>query len=137
MQRYLPIYLTVSPAMKLVITKTARKMSVSVNHLVNEVLMYHFQDAQEAESNDAGCSDGYQKIVARLRFNEAIRSGKIKRLPCNICGAEPAEGHHPDYSKPLEVVFLCPLHHREVHQAERVQDGSQDRTGWLFPELAF
>jgi hypothetical protein len=31
-----------------------------------------------------------------------------------VCGAEPTEFHHPDYSKPLEGKFLCRRHHQEV-----------------------
>lgn len=39
----------------------------------------------------------------------------IKISPCVICGDENVHRHHPDISKPLEVVFLCPLHHRQEH----------------------
>ena len=31
--------------------------------------------------------------------------------PCAWCGAVPAQSHHPDYTKPAEVVWLCPPHH--------------------------
>lgn len=91
MQRYQPIYLTVSPAMKQAITKAAKKMAVSVNHLVNELLSYHFQGMVDPDETDTDCAN-YQRIVARLKLNAAIRSGKIKRQPCKMCGAEPAEG---------------------------------------------
>lgn len=46
----------------------------------------------------------------------AIRSGKIIRLPCEVCGNKKSEGHHFDYSKPLEVRWLCRKHHGEVHR---------------------
>ncbi len=37
--------------------------------------------------------------------------------PCSVCGTtENVEKHHPDYSKPFEVVFLCRPHHRELHR---------------------
>ena len=39
----------------------------------------------------------------------------IELQPCVKCGKEPTHRHHPDYDKPMEVVFLCPLHHKEVH----------------------
>ena len=55
------------------------------------------------------------KIRAREKAKRAIREGRIKRLPCEVCRLEPAEAHHDDYSKPLEVRFLCRLHHREFH----------------------
>jgi hypothetical protein len=37
--------------------------------------------------------------------------------PCEVCGAPKTHRHHPDPSKPLEVVFLCPLHHKQIHNA--------------------
>ena len=56
-----------------------------------------------------------EKIKARelLRYN--IRTGKIKRGICEICKSPKAEGHHPDYFKPLEVRWLCSKHHRDLH----------------------
>jgi len=47
----------------------------------------------------------------------AIRDGKLKPWPiCAVpeCDRKP-QAHHPDYSRPLDVVWLCPSHHREVH----------------------
>ena len=45
----------------------------------------------------------------------AIKVGKLVRAPCVVCGEDLVEAHHPDYSKPLEVVWLCHTHHLEVH----------------------
>ncbi len=42
-----------------------------------------------------------------------MKIGKIKKLPCRDCGSKNVHAHHPDISKPLEVIFLCPLHHRQ------------------------
>ena len=52
---------------------------------------------------------------ARYKLNNAIKAGRIKRLPCEICGAT-AEAHHDDYNKPLEVRWLCKTHHSEWHK---------------------
>jgi len=46
--------------------------------------------------------------------SNAIRDGKLEKLPCFVCGKN-AQGHHPDYSRPLDVVWLCPKHHKETH----------------------
>ncbi len=35
--------------------------------------------------------------------------------PCAICGDLEAERHHPDYSKPTKIVWLCKRHHEELH----------------------
>jgi hypothetical protein len=56
------------------------------------------------------------RAAARYIFLNAIRDGKIKRWPCQVCGHEYAEGHHPDYDRPLDVVWLCVKHHKETHK---------------------
>lgn len=55
------------------------------------------------------------KYTARNRLNQAIRSGKIQRGVCEVCGKEKAHGHHTDYSKPYDVRWLCFHHHKHVH----------------------
>lgn len=46
----------------------------------------------------------------------AIKKGTLIRQPCERCGTTiDVVGHHEDYSKPLEVMWLCPQHHRERH----------------------
>lgn len=57
-----------------------------------------------------------KKRNARKRIWMRIRRGVMKRFPCAVCGKEPAESHHPDYDKPLEVVFLCRDHHQVAHE---------------------
>jgi len=45
------------------------------------------------------------------------RRGKIAQKPCETCGSDNSQMHHPDYSKPLLVVWLCREHHMELHRA--------------------
>jgi len=50
-------------------------------------------------------------------YKYAIRQGKLVRGPCSVCGVtEGVDGHHTDYTKPLDVVWLCKPHHREAHR---------------------
>lgn len=54
-------------------------------------------------------------IVAR-----AIYAGRLKRQPCERCGRKGRPGnlihaHHEDYSKPLEVTWLCGSCHKRRH----------------------
>lgn len=50
---------------------------------------------------------------ARGIVASAIKKGIIKPCVC-WCGKK-AEAHHEDYSKPLDVVWLCKKHHMERH----------------------
>lgn len=53
---------------------------------------------------------------AHTAVGNALRSGKLKREPCLFCEAtENIHGHHRDYSKPLDVVWLCAKCHRRLH----------------------
>lgn len=53
---------------------------------------------------------------AQNAVNNAIRDGKLKKQPCSICGTEKrVHGHHKDYAKPLNVVWLCAKCHHRVH----------------------
>ena len=56
------------------------------------------------------------KVKARILVAKAVKDGIIKKLPCKICGDKKTTGHHPDYSKPLKVVWLCQPHHQQEHQ---------------------
>lgn len=56
-----------------------------------------------------------KRYKANNKLNNALRDGKIQKLPCFICGVENTEGHHPDYDRPLDVVWLCAEHHKEIH----------------------
>lgn len=56
-----------------------------------------------------------ERIRARVSVRAAVRLGKMMQLPCKVCGSPSTEGHHPDYSKPLEVVWLCRKHHSRLH----------------------
>ena len=64
----------------------------------------------------------WQRNKDRLRVKEAVRyalkTGKLVRQPCSVCATtERVEAHHPDYTKPLEVVWVCRKHHNEIHHA--------------------
>lgn len=50
-------------------------------------------------------------------MRRAVRTGEIiKPLRCEKCGVEEElHGHHADYTKPLEVTWLCARCHRQAH----------------------
>lgn len=68
-------------------------------------------------------------MSAEQRFKDNARSlaaaykkrGVLKPEPCEVCGSLDVEMHHEDYSKPLEVHWLCREHHlAHHHEIDRV-----------------
>lgn len=57
-----------------------------------------------------------EKRAAHIVVGNALRDGKLLRQPCEVCGDVIAEAHHDDYSKPLDVRWLCKRHHMEHHR---------------------
>lgn len=58
------------------------------------------------------------KQNARSLLNWYLKKGKISKVQC-YCGNKKTEAHHPDYSKPLEVIWLCRKHHSLLHREMR------------------
>ena len=58
-----------------------------------------------------------EKRKAHIAMNNALRDGKLIKQPCK-CGETKVHGHHEDYSKPLEVIWLCSKCHRDQHRAQ-------------------
>jgi len=61
-----------------------------------------------------------EKVRAHSKVRSAIKSGLIKQKPCEYCSNPKSEAHHPDYSKPLSVIWLCNKHHNELHKWEKL-----------------
>ena len=60
-----------------------------------------------------------QGEFAHICVRHALRIGLLQREPCLYCGSEPAETHHPEYRKPLWVIWLCHPHHSAHHTRVR------------------
>lgn len=59
-----------------------------------------------------------EKYKARSAVQNAIRDGRLEKPEkCSCCGEETRiHGHHDDYSRPLEVIWLCTLCHKQRHK---------------------
>ena len=62
---------------------------------------------KKAEYQQTTRADSPQKTWAR---------NTLERGCCEVCEEHDAQGHHDDYSKPLEVRWLCRTHHMELHR---------------------
>jgi hypothetical protein len=56
------------------------------------------------------------RLPANNAVSNAIRDGRLVHQPCEVCGELAAQAHHPDYTKPLDVQWLCRKHHLALHQ---------------------
>jgi hypothetical protein len=77
------------------------------------------------------------KQSAQAKAAAAIYRGVLVRGPCSQCGAPKTDAHHEDYSKPLDVVWLCRKCHRLRHAELDRQNGrrghAEDRTTLNLP----
>lgn len=54
--------------------------------------------------------------AAHIAVNNAVRDGRLVKTPCCICSTEDnVHGHHKDYSKPLDVIWMCAKCHHRIH----------------------
>lgn len=70
--------------------------------------------------------ENVHKTKAHSNLHTAVENGSVVKKPCMICGNITVEGHHEDYSKPLEVLWLCKKHHHEKHRIHnRIHKGGR------------
>lgn len=77
--------------------------------------------AARARASKAWRQRNKLKVAAHSAVARALSSGLLIRQPCEVCGATPAEAHHDDYTKPLDVRWLCDEHHKHHHQVGRAR----------------
>lgn len=73
---------------------------------------------REAARRYAAKPESRVKIQARNKIKHLCRVGKVKRGDCERCGAANAHAHHHDYSKPLDVSWLCSTCHGLEHKRQ-------------------
>lgn len=99
--------------------KACNKKDVTENRGKN-IDKYREYDRERGNRQGVEYSGDYRskfpkKYKAHNAINNALRDGKIQKLPCEVCGSVKSVGHHDDYDKPMEVRWLCQAHHKQWH----------------------
>lgn len=86
-----------------------------------------YEKARNQEPERKNLRYGYQikhrknnpdKYRARTAIGNALRDGRIERDSCIHCQNPETQAHHHDYSKPLDVVWVCFDCHRKHHHGQ-------------------
>lgn len=64
--------------------------------------------------------ENLKKNKAREKTNALIRQGKLKRLPCEVCGYPKSQAHHVHYGRPLDIMWLCYQDHWKLHRKMKI-----------------
>ena len=87
------------------------------------------------ESNRRQRQEEPEKCRARRAAATALRNGHLCKEPCYFCGATTGiEMHHPDYSQPLRVYWLCRLCHSKLHGMAKL--GVRSASDFLSPHTS-
>jgi len=88
--------------------------------------MYRTKNKEQRMVKKVEYTREYRKIHpemyrAHKLVQSAVASGKLLAGPCAVCRTRGRiEAHHSDYSQPLNVVWLCSVHHKQAHIREGI-----------------
>jgi len=93
------------------------KGGVRVNNIkeYNRLMSYRYRRGPKAEIYKKR-----HKVNALVQY--ALRKGILKKGVCAVCGATEVVGHHEDYDKPLDVIWVCVKCHAELDKRKRARD---------------
>lgn len=103
--------------------KSCNKKDTILNYEKNREYYLAYDRAREktperrANKNRASARErakNPKRIKARKAVWDALQEGTMVKEPCH-CGEIKVEAHHPDYDKPLFVIWLCHKHHKHIH----------------------
>ncbi len=110
--------------------KDCAKADVAQNYADNREEKSHYEHKRNKTPHRRAAKMRYQathrakhpeRYAARMAVGNAIRGGRLIRLPCRIQPCErKGQAHHRDYSRPLDVDWLCFKHHRESEHGQTV-----------------
>jgi hypothetical protein len=76
-----------------------------------------YYQANKEKWIEKGKREDPKKKKARSTLRNHVHwKNRVIKKPCEVCGNPKSQGHHEDYDKPLEVIWLCSKHHGEKHR---------------------
>ena len=85
----------------------------------------YFKTKKGKEAWNRASKKSYQKHkdkwMTRLKTRFYIKAGILKKQPCEVCGEIKVQAHHPDYNRPLLIIWLCLKHHRLLEKELKVE----------------
>ena len=81
---------------------------------------------REWRKNRKVSQEEIEKAKVRQYTLNQIKLGKLKKLPCQICGNAKVEAHHLNYNEPDEITWLCFPCHR-AHHIKMKRDSHESR----------
>ncbi len=72
------------------------------------------------EAKNAWAKRNRHKKSANCKVGRHISRGLLQKQPCEICASTNVQAHHDDYTRPLDVRWLCVKHHNEHHVKMRL-----------------
>jgi len=105
--------------------KECAKIDVRANRLknVDYYRAYDLHRSKTPERREAifKNSNSFRQKDPRImkchgKVGYALKTGRLQKSPCIICGSEKSVAHHESYSCPLDVVWYCQPHHKERHK---------------------
>lgn len=71
---------------------------------------------EEMSSNALYLRRNPKKRYAHEQVAYAVKTGRLKKESCEVCGEQKSHAHHDDYNKPLVVRWLCTDCHKRWHR---------------------
>lgn len=99
-----------------------RRRKTAENPVLSSLKTKEYRERVKSEGKEKRFSIAhkkwYLKYPERYKAHRAVfvakRNGTLVKLPCEECGSLNVQAHHEDYSKPLDVRWLCKKHHNEA-----------------------
>lgn len=88
-------------------------------------LQYKLHPEREHARRKRWINNNLEKSKCHNAVKYALKTGKLIKQPCERCQMTDKQtrivAHHEDYSLPLQIMWLCELHHKERHKELRLE----------------